>query len=61
MLYSLGKVAKAVVGAAAAGTATLAVATADGSLSTGDVVTIVLAVLGSLGVVYAVPNRPEEG
>lgn len=57
MLYSLGKVAKAVVAAAAAAAGTLAVATADGSLSTGDVVTVVLSVLGALGVTYVVPNK----
>ncbi len=57
MLYSLGKVAKALVAAAAAATGTLAVATADGSLSTGDVVTVVLSVLGALGVTYVVPNK----
>jgi hypothetical protein len=61
MLIKLSAMAKAVVSAAAAGTATLAVATSDGSLSTGDVVTIVLAVLGALGVTYAVPNAKEEG
>jgi hypothetical protein len=57
MLYSLSKVAKAVVAAAAAAAGTLAVATADGSLSTGDVVTVVLSVLGALGVTYVVPNK----
>lgn len=53
----LGKAAKALVAAAAAAAGTLAVATQDGSLSPGDVVTVVLAVLGALGVTYAVPNK----
>lgn len=57
MLYKLSSAAKAVVAAAAAATGTLAVATADGSLSTGDVVTVVLSVLGALGVTYFVPNK----
>lgn len=61
MLFALGKIAKAIVAGAAAGTAALSLATQDGSLDTGEVVTIVLAVLGALGVTYAVPNRPEEG
>lgn len=56
-MYKLSSMAKAVVAAAAAAAGTLAVATADGSLSTGDIVTLVLAVLGALGVTYAVPNK----
>lgn len=56
-MVMLGSVAKAVVAAMAAAAGTLAVATADGSLSTGDVVTVVLSVLGALGVTYAVPNK----
>lgn len=57
MVYTLGKVAKAVVAAAAAATGTLLVATSDGSLNSGDVVTVILSVLGALGVTYAVPNK----
>ncbi|MFB8215002.1 hypothetical protein [Streptomyces anulatus] len=30
----------------------------DGAFTTGETVTTVLAVLGALGVTYAVPNRP---
>ncbi|WP_406527404.1 hypothetical protein [Streptomyces sp. I8-5] len=56
-MITLGSAAKAFVAAAAAAAGTLAVATADGSLSTGDLVTIVLSVLGALGVTYAVPNK----
>lgn len=57
MLVKLGVVGKAVVAALAAGLATLQIATADGSLSSSDLITIVLAVLGTLGVTYAVPNK----
>jgi hypothetical protein len=57
MLVKLSSMAKALVAAAAAATGTLLTATADGSLSTGDVVTVVLAVLGALGVTYVVPNK----
>ncbi|MFF8831400.1 hypothetical protein [Streptomyces sp. NPDC015131] len=57
MLYRLSSMAKAIVAAAAAAAGTLAVATSDGALDTGDVVTVVLSVLGALGVTYAVPNK----
>lgn len=57
MLFNLGKVAKAIVAAVAAGGSALAVAAQDGSLSSGDLVTMAIAVLGALGVTYAVPNR----
>jgi hypothetical protein len=49
---------KALVAAVAAGAATLGAAMSDGRLDTGDVVTVVLSVLGALGVTYVVPNRP---
>lgn len=57
-MVHLSAMAKALVAALAAAAGTLAVATADGSVSTGDVVTVVLSVLGALGVTYAVPNKP---
>jgi hypothetical protein len=57
MLYTLSSMAKAVVAAMAAAAGTLALATADGSLSTGDIITVVLSVLGALGVTYVVPNK----
>lgn len=59
-MFALGSVAKAFVAAAAAAAGTLAVATADGSLSTGDIITVVLSVLGALGITYAVPNKSAE-
>ncbi len=57
MLYRLSGMAKAIVAAMAAAAGTLAAVTADGSVTTGDVVTIVLSVLGALGVTYVVPNK----
>lgn len=56
----LGKYAKAIVAAAAAGTTTLLSALADEKVSTGEWVLVGLAVLGALGVTWAVPNTPEE-
>ena len=55
-MVAFGSFAKALVAAVAAGSATLVVATADGSLATGDVVTVILSVLGALGITYVVPN-----
>lgn len=57
---NFGHVAKAIAAAAATATATLVAVTADGVFSVGDGVTLALAVLGSLGVVYAVPNAAKE-
>ncbi len=54
---NFGGIAKAIASAAAAGAATLVAVTQDGALDTGDVVTVVLSVLGALGVTYAVPNQ----
>jgi tellurite resistance protein len=48
--------AKFVVAAVAAGIVAVQVAVADGGFSSTDVVTVVLTVLGALGV-YAVPNK----
>lgn len=56
---NVGKYAKAVVAALSAGSAVALTALADGSLSSGELVGIALAVLGSLGVVYTVPNSQE--
>lgn len=56
----VSKVAKAVVGAAAAGTSALTLALSDGVLTSGEGVTIALAVLASLGIVWAVPNKSES-
>ncbi|MEU7400698.1 hypothetical protein [Streptomyces sp. NPDC044948] len=48
---------KAVVGAAAAGTAALGTAVQDGTLSAGEGVAVALAVLGTFGITWRVPNR----
>ncbi|KAF2774700.1 hypothetical protein [Streptomyces sp. OM5714] len=51
--------AKAIVGGAAAGTAAAVTAVQDNVLTTGEGITIALAVLGALGITYAVPNKKE--
>lgn len=56
-MVKLSAMAKAIAAAAAAATGTLVAVTADGSLNTGDVVTVVLSVLGALGITYVVPNK----
>jgi hypothetical protein len=56
-LAKVATYAKAVAAGLSAGGTALGVAVADGGLSTGDVVSVVLAVLGALGVVYVVPNK----
>jgi hypothetical protein len=55
----LGRYAKAVVAAVAAGAGTLATALQDDTVTTGEWVLVGLAVLGALGVTWAVPNRQE--
>lgn len=52
----VGKIAKALTAALAAGSAAAVTAVQDGVLTTGEGVTLVLAVLGALGVVWSVPN-----
>ncbi|EYT84012.1 hypothetical protein CF54_03940 [Streptomyces sp. Tu 6176] len=54
----ISSIAKAVIGGLAAGAAAAATAVQDGTLTTGEGVTIVLAILGAYGVTWAVPNRP---
>lgn len=51
---------KAIVSGMAAGTASLATALNDGTVTAGEGVTVALAVLGALGVTWAVPNRPKQ-
>ena len=50
-------IAKALVAALAAAAGTLVAVTGDGVVSVGDVLTVVLSVLGALGVTWAVPNK----
>lgn len=52
--------AKSLVAGVAAGTTAAVTAVQDGVLTTGEGVTIVLAVLGAWGITYAVPNRPAS-
>ncbi|MGW5429942.1 hypothetical protein ACWET9_22430 [Streptomyces sp. NPDC004059] len=53
----ISKMWKAVVGGLAAGAAAAATAVQDGQVTAAEGVTIALAVLGALGVTWAVPNR----
>ncbi|MFC9429238.1 hypothetical protein [Streptomyces sp. NPDC056987] len=53
----ISSAAKAIVAGLAAGATAAATAVQDGMFTTGEVVTTVLAVLGALGITYAVPNR----
>lgn len=53
----ISSVAKSIVAGLAAGATAAVTAVQDGSLSTGEGVTIVLAVLGAWGITYAVPNK----
>jgi hypothetical protein len=55
----ISKMWKAVVSGAAAGTAAAATAVQDGTVTTAEAVTIVVAVLGAYGVTWTVPNRPS--
>lgn len=52
----VGKYAKAITSAAAAGTAALVTAMGDNVIVPGEWVTVGLAVLGALGITYVVPN-----
>jgi hypothetical protein len=52
--------AKSVVAGVAAGATAAVTAVQDQVLTTGETVTIVLAVLGAWGITYAVPNRPKD-
>lgn len=52
--------AKSLVAGIAAGATAAVTAVQDQVLTTGETVTIVLAVLGAWGITYAVPNRPSR-
>lgn len=56
----VSRIAKAIVSGLAAGAAAAVTATQDGVITTGEGVTIALAVLGAWGITYAVPNRPAS-
>lgn len=50
--------AKSIAAAIAAGSAVVATAVQDSVFTAGEGVTVALAVLGALGITYAVPNKP---
>jgi hypothetical protein len=54
----ISTIAKSITAAIAAGAAVVATAVQDGAFTTGEGVTVALAVLGALGITYAVPNKP---
>ncbi|QJT01795.1 hypothetical protein G9272_16985 [Streptomyces asoensis] len=56
----ISSIAKSLVAGVAAGATAAATAVQDQVLTTGEGVTIVLAVLGAWGITYAVPNRPTS-
>ncbi|HEY9371032.1 hypothetical protein [Streptomyces sp.] len=59
-MIRVGSAAKSIVAAASAGAAALVTAMDDSVIVTGEWVTIALAVLGALGIVYAVPNAERS-
>ncbi|WP_329597753.1 hypothetical protein OIE43_18775 [Streptomyces pseudovenezuelae] len=54
----ISSIAKSITAGVAAGATAAVTAVQDGVLDTGEGVTIVLAVLASWGITWAVPNRP---
>jgi hypothetical protein len=56
----ISSVAKAIVSGIAAGSAAAVTAAQDSVITTGEGVTMVLAILGAWGITYAVPNRPTQ-
>lgn len=57
----IASIAKSIIAGLAAGAAAAVTAVQDGALTTGEGVTITLAVLSAWGIVYAVPNRTTPG
>jgi hypothetical protein len=55
----IASIAKSLIAGIAAGAASAVTAAQDNVISTGEGVTIALAVLGAWGITYAVPNRPK--
>ncbi|WP_326780443.1 hypothetical protein OG481_09865 [Streptomyces longwoodensis] len=55
----ISSVAKSLVAGLAAGATAAVTAVQDSIITTGEGVTIALAVLGAWGITYAVPNRPK--
>ncbi|MFD9950946.1 hypothetical protein ACFWYW_59300 [Nonomuraea sp. NPDC059023] len=59
-MIKVGSMAKAIVAAMSAGTGSLVIAMSDDVIVTGEWVTVALAVLGALGITYAVPNAERS-
>ncbi|QFQ97019.1 hypothetical protein F9278_13260 [Streptomyces phaeolivaceus] len=55
----IASIAKSLIAGLAAGSAAAVTAVQDNVVTTGEGVTIVLAVLGAWGITYAVPNKPS--
>ncbi|NUR42049.1 MAG: hypothetical protein HOV73_18375 [Streptomyces sp.] len=55
----ISSIAKSITAGIAAGATAAVTAVQDNVLTTGEGVTIALAVLGAWGIVYAVPNKPK--
>lgn len=55
----IASAAKALIAGIAAGSAATVTAVQDNVLTTGEGITIALAVLGAWGITYAVPNKPK--
>jgi hypothetical protein len=55
----IASIAKSILAGLAAGAAAAVTAVQDNVITTGEGVTIALAVLGAWGITYAVPNRPK--
>lgn len=53
----ISSIAKSIVSGVAAGATAAVTAVQDGVVTTGEGVTIVLAILGAWGIVWAVPNK----
>ncbi|MFG3154217.1 hypothetical protein ACGF7W_19485 [Streptomyces sp. NPDC048219] len=56
----ISSIAKSIVAGVAAGATAAVTAVQDNQLTTGEGVTIVLAVLGAWGITWAVPNRSKQ-
>ncbi|MET9339291.1 hypothetical protein [Nonomuraea sp. NPDC003804] len=59
-MLKVGSYSKAIVAAVSAGTGTLVTAMSDDVIVTGEWVTVALAVIGALGITYAVPNAEKS-
>lgn len=55
----IASIAKSILAGLAAGAAAAVTAVQDNVITTGEGVTIALAVVGAWGITYAVPNRPK--